>query len=547
MSVQTAALKQFRWPQLAISRFVTRRTVRSATFWALIFGLFVAAKATTYASSYPTVRARAELAASFGNNIGLNILLGLPHKLDTVLGFTAWNTLIVMAVIGGIWAYLLATKTFRGEEEAGRYEILLSGQTTGRRAATNTLVGLGTSLVAMYVVAAVTFVLVGRVHNVSFTTGAGLFFALCVVAGAAIFMAVGALASQLMPTRSRAAALSTAIFGISFLLRAAADTTSAHWLLDITPLGWIERLRPLYDSQPQWLVPIGALILLLCAIAIFVAGRRDLGASIFADKDSARPKTKLLGRPLALAFRLNRATTISWLAAAGLTALFYGFMTKPAAQAFSSSKRLENALSRLTHTAQVAGAKIFLGIVFFLLMTLMMSYVASAAGKMREDEAKGYLDNLLVRHVGRLQWLFGRIFLIVITAILAGLLSGLAVWAGEASQGQGVLFGSILLAGINCVAPALFTLGIAMFIFGFLPRLTTVMAYGVIAWSFLLEMLSSGLNLSHWVLDTSILHHIQLAPVTNPDWHTNWIILGLSVILMALGMLRFNNRDLQNE
>ena len=75
----------------------------------------------------------------------------------------------------------------------------------------------------MYVLTALLTALVGARPNVAISVGASLFFALAVVAGAAVFAAVGALASELMPTRSRAAGVSAAVFGAAFMLRALGD------------------------------------------------------------------------------------------------------------------------------------------------------------------------------------------------------------------------------------------------------------------------------------------------------------------------------------
>lgn len=131
--------------------------------------------------------------------------------------------------------------------------------------------------------------------------------------------------------------------------------------------------------------------------------------------------------------------------------------------------------------------------------------------------------------------------------VAAGFLTILGVWIGVTSQHTGVAFHPIFLAGINVLFPVILTLSIGVFAFGLRPRLTALVTYGVIAWSFLIAMVSSGLKLNHWVVDTSILNHIVYAPAANPNWHTNYIILILSVVLCLLGILAFINRDLQNE
>lgn len=541
------ALRYFRSPQTVIGRFVAKRTSRMAAFWALVFGAIVASKAAGFAAAYPTEALRARVTASFTNNIGLNVLLGRPNHIDTVRGFTTWNTLGVMVIIGSIWAFLLATKTFRGEEDNGRSELLLTGQTTARRAAVNTLAGLSVSLLAFYVIIAAVFIEIGNLHAVNFSTSASLFFGLAATSSVALFMAVGAFTSQLMPTRSRAASLAAGSFGVCFLLRATADSSNAHWLLKVTPLGWIEKLQPLYGSDPIWLLPIVGLTLGLAVATVYLAGKRDLGASTFPDHDSAPPHTRLLNTPLGAAWRLTRTASLSWLAAIGLASLFFGLLTKSAAQAFTSTLSAQQAIAKITHVSHVIGATAFLSIIFFMTMMLVMAFTASAVSAMREDEAQGYLDNLLVRPVSRLRWLGGRLLLIIIVIILAGLITSLGAWAGESSQQAGVAFHPLLLAGFNMIAPSILTLGVAVFALGVLPRLTSVIAYSVIAWSFLIQMVSSGINLNHWLLDTAIFTHIALAPATNPNWGIDARLAAIGIILAIIGAIASNGRDLQNE
>lgn len=549
MSANAAAaakLKRYRWPKSAIGRFVAAHSMRGAAFWALVFGGLVASKSTGYATVYPTEAERAKLAASIGNNVGLNALFGTPHHLDSIKGYTAWYTLATMVIMGSIWAYLLATKTLRGEEQAGRWELMLAGQTTARRAAVNALAGLTCTLVVMYVIVAAVFVGIGRLHTVHYSTSAGLFLALAAVSSAAMFMFIGAAAAELMPTRARAAMFTTLIFGACFLVRAAADTTSLHWLRDITPLGWAENMQPLYGSRPLWLIPVFVLTLLAGGLTIFLAGRRDLGDSTFADKDTAKPHYGLLNSPLAMAVRLTRTTTIGWLAGITVMAGFFGLLTKSAANSFAQSA-VSQKLDRFAHVSQTVGALTFMGIIFFVLMTVMMAYVANAVGAMREDEAEGYLDNLLARKVSRLQWLWGRVGLIVVGIVVAGLLSGLATWVCVANQNLGVTFSKLMLAGINAMAPAALTLGLGVFAIGFLPRLTSVIAYGAIAWSFLINIVSAGINLNHWIVDTSILNNLAFAPAADPKWKPVVILVALGAVLALLGTWRFAHRDLEVE
>ena len=234
-----------------------------------------------------------------GRNAGLAALVGPARRIDTVAGFMSWR-LGVLSIIGAIWGLLIATRLMRGEEEAGRWELLLSGQTTRRRAAGQALVGLAAGLVALCALTALLTAAEGSRSSVDFSMSASLFYALAASASAAMFVAIGALAGQLAATRRQANAIAAAVFGASFLIRMVADSGGGlEWLRWASPLGWVEELRPLIGTRPLALLPISGLVVVSVAGAIVVAGRRDLGASVLASRDSRstayRPARRSLG------------------------------------------------------------------------------------------------------------------------------------------------------------------------------------------------------------------------------------------------------------
>lgn len=539
----------FRAPRTVIARFVAKRTFKSATLWAFVFGLYAVSKTVGFVKAYKTPAAREALTHSLSNNAGINALIGTPHDIGTVNGYANWVVLGTITLIASVWALLLATKYFRGDEEAGRTEVLLTSRTTARQAAVNTFLGLSVSLVLMYFITAIIFIAIGKVQGVGYNTQNALFFALASVCAAALFMAIGAFTSQLMPTRTRASTIAAVIFGLSFILRAIADSTSARWLLTVTPLGWVERLQPLVGSRPIWLVPIFGATFIFGLAAVLIAGKRDLGESVFADHDTAAPRTALLNAPYAVAIRLTRASTIGWLVAVVAMSWLYGSLTKTVVQALTGtqSKSFNKTLGKLTQSAHLSIATVFLGAIFLILMAVVMAYVASAAGKVREAEAEGYVDNFLVQPVGRLRWLGGRILIITVFSLVICLGASLGIWAGVASQHMGIPIHLLLEAGLNMAAPVLFTLGASVLALGLVPRLTTVVAYSVLGWSFLISLVASGTNISHWVLDTSVLHQVTLAPAVNPNWTVDAVLVGIGLVCCLLGMFAFNTRDLEAE
>ena len=495
-----------------------------------------------FISTYPTVASRADLAQSLGSNAGLQALFGSATRIDTVAGFTAWRTLAVLVIVGAVWGILTSTKLLRGEEDAGRWELLLAGPTTRGRATAGALAGTGVGVTTLWAITAATSFAAGRAHDAQFTLTASLFFAIALTAAAALFTAVGALCSQLAATRRQAAGLAAALLGIAFVLRMVADSgTTLRWVRWTTPLGWIEALRPLIGTNPWPLLPIFAATLATGGVAIALAAQRDIDGSVLPDRDHAEPRTRLLGGPFGLAIRLTRGTTIAWAIGTSAGALLIGLVARAAGDAIAKSNTFAQIQASLGGHA--AGAAAYLGIAFVTVSTLIGLQAAAQASATREEEAQGHLDNLLVRRVGRIKWLIARVSIGVLALVAVGLASGFAAWVGAATQNTGVSFATMIGAGANVVPTGILVLGLGTAAQAFVPRATSAVVYAVVVGSFLIEIVGGVVRANHWLLDLSLFHHIAPAPAADPRWVANGVQVLIGIALVALGALRFAQRD----
>ena len=78
------------------------------------------------------------------------------------------------------------------------------------------------------------------------------------------------------------------------------------------------------------------------------------------------------------------------------------------------------------------------------------------------------------------------------------------------------------------------------------PRATSVVTYGVLAWSFLVELVGGLVSSNHWVLDTSVFHQMAAAPAVSPDWTSGAVLVAAGVVAALVGGI-FNRRDLVSE
>jgi ABC-2 type transport system permease protein len=523
---------------------MARKALRSGALWGYIFGIVVASSAISYTRIYPTQADRDHLAAAFGFNRASAALFGPAPQLQTVAGFTVFKSIMTLMVLGAIWGTLTSTRLLRGEEESGRWELLLTGQTTPRRATGQTLGGLAIGVASLWAITAVISVVTGQYARVNIDAGPMLYFSAAQVATAVMFLGVGALTSQLAATRRRAATYAGWFLGACYAVRMIADSgVGLHGLIWVSPLGWVEEMQPLTAPQPYALLPIIGFVAVVALVAVRLAGNRDVGASVLPDHTHAAARRRLLFGQLGLSIRLVRPTLIGWAFALGLTGLVLGLIAEAGGTITGSS--VQTVFARLGASGTGAGA--FLGVAFLILAVLAAFLAAGQVIAAREEEGEGRLDHLLVRPVSRVSWLAGRTIVAAITVVVGGVVAGVMTWLGTLSQNTGVRLATLLNAGINVVPPALCLLGIGVLAFGVWPRATSYAVYGVLGWSLLVEVVGGVGAASRWLLDTSLFHQMAAAPAVDPNWAANGIMIAIGAAGAVLGGQAFQRRDIQGQ
>jgi ABC-2 type transport system permease protein len=519
--------------------------MRSGVVWGYIFGIAIASSAISYTTIYKTQAQRHALATAYGANKATSALFGPAPDLQTVAGFTVFKISMTLMVLGAVWGLLTSTRLLRGEEDSGRWELLLVGQTTRRRATAQALGGLGAGVVVLWVLTFVITVVSGLDSKVGISAGPALYFALAMVATAVMFLGVGAVTSQLAATRRQAASCAAVVLGVAYAVRMIADAgVGLHGLIWASPLGWVEELQPLTAPQPLALLPIIIFTAVLATVAVRLAGSRDVGSSIVPDRATSQPRLRLLSGPTGLAVRMVRPAVIGWWVAIAVSGLLYGLIAKSAGATISGSS-VGKVFSKLG--APGNGADAVLGVCFLILAVLVAFAAAGQLTAARSEEAGGRLDHLLVRPVSRATWLGGRLVVAVAVLLVSGAGAGVFAWFGAASQGAGVHFPTLLEAGVNLIPPALAILGIGVLVFGIRPRLTSMVVYGLLGWSLLIVIVGGIGAVSHWVLDTSVFHQMASAPAVAPHWEANGIMAAIGVAAALLGGVALRRRDLQGE
>ena len=139
-------------PEVAVGRLAARE-VRNGVI-ALVVGLVVMVSAVVKSFTSTSLASAGGLDALLANP-AVRALYGMPFDVTSAGGFAVWRAGTFICVIAGLWAVMASTRVLRGEEEAGRWDLLLTASITRAGAlgshavvltAGSVLAGLGVAL-----------------------------------------------------------------------------------------------------------------------------------------------------------------------------------------------------------------------------------------------------------------------------------------------------------------------------------------------------------------------------------------------------------------
>ena len=524
------AARALAWRALADSR------VRNLSFFAL-FALVAYANVVGYRSTYPTVRSRLAFAHAFGANASVRLFYGRPYDLLTVGGYSAWRIGGFVAIFAAMWGVLAAVRALRGEEDTGRHEIVLAGLLTRRAAYLAVLAAIGVGAGALWLALCLGLVAGGL------PVAGSAYLALAALAVVPVFVGVGALASQLAPTRRLALELSSAALVLALVVRVVADTSSRlEWLRWATPLGWSEEARAFTGARPAvLLLPLAAAALLLGAAGA-IAARRDVGSGLLRARDSARPRLRGLSSPTALAFRGERGSLAGWLLGTGFFALIVGLISTSISAA-DISGNVQHQLRKLGGVSIVKPSG-YIGLCFLFFILTVSLFCCSQLAAARHEEAEERLETLFALPLARSRWLAGRLLLALGGAAAISLAAGLLAWLGSAIEHAGVSLTSMLQAAGNCLPVALLFLGLAALGFALLPRASAGIGYGLVTAAFVWQLFGGLLGAPHWLLDLSPFQHVGLVPAQPFHAAAAAAMLAAALATSCAAVWAFARRDL---
>jgi ABC-2 type transport system permease protein len=186
----------------------------------------------------------------------------------------------------------------------------------------------------------------------------------------------------------------------------------------------------------------------------------------------------------------------------------------------------------------------YLSFTFLIFIFAASLFICGQIASLRREEAEQRLEHLLALPVGRLRWLLGRITVAFGGCVIFALVASLAAWAGAQSAGLDVQLDGMIGAAGNFLPTVILFLGLGIALFGFIPRWSVVVIYGLVGLSFIWDLIGSLLNLPSWVLGISPFNHIGYVPAQGFRTVDAIVVIAIGIIAGIIGMRRFRQRDL---
>lgn len=516
-------------------RLVLRRNrVRLAVWWVVLVGLF--AYVGAYYSDIFDTQAALDDFAALSNTPSIKALTGLaaaPATLGGAVWTKIWMTTALSLAFGVVF---LVTRNGRADEELGRTELLRS------RA-----LGLHAGSAASWFVNAALCVAVGAgVAAVSAgldPDGAGITGSLVVGASVTgvglVSLGVGAVAGQVASTSRGANALGSIALGVFYVLRMIGDLGDGR-LTWASPVGWGQEMQP-WGANRWW--PFGLLVLLtlvLLAVATRLEARRDLGSGLLPERPGPAGAPARYSRPLGLALRLQRGPIIGWSLTVVLTALLFGSVVE------AMTDLIADAGPSAAGMVGGTGVDAMLSLLVMMIAMVTTVFALQSAVQLRADEATGMVETQLAGALSRTRWAAQRLLIPAVGTAVLLVVGGAGMGAGYGSiigdSGQATRLAGAALA----YWPAVMVLvGVAVALFGWLPRLAVPLTWGLLAGMWFVVMIGDALHLPTWLLDLLPFSATPAQPLEPLSW-TPLVVMGLIAVgLVWSGIDRFARRDVQ--
>lgn len=517
-----------------LTRFTFRRDRVRIAVWVASIVLIVISTVASIKGLYPNQLELENAAKASQDNAAAIIFNGPPQGLDTVGGQVAFQTGTFGLILMGLMSMFLLGRMTRGEEEAGRSELLLSVPIGRYSLAAAAIVTVATTNLLTGALVALALVALGL--PVAGSVAFGLSFTLFGFLLAAFTLVV----AQVTENTRVVYGIGGLLLGAAFVLRAVGDIGDGtiSWL---SPIGWAQKTRPFAgDTWWPFLVMVGATAL-LAWLAVLLARRRDLGAGLIAPRAGRVRAAPSLGSPLGLAVRLQRGSVVGWSAGLLAMAVAYGSITDSINDFVKDNQALSDIVAAQGHGTLVEQ---YVAMSFRILALVAAGFAIQAALRIRSEETSTHAEEVLATPVSRVRWASSNLVIAfggtLVILLLVGAAFGLS--AAAVSGDNDAIWQSLLAA--MTYAPAMWVLaGLAMAVLGVAPR-ASALPWAALGVCFAIGIFGQLLDLPTWVQDVSPFQHVPPYPAAALEVAPLLALVAISAGLTGLGLVGLRRRDI---
>jgi ABC-2 type transport system permease protein len=521
----------------AVRGLVVRQVRRGALIVAVVCAVMSAGVAAQYQAMFQGSIAESGLQA-LAENPAIRTLFGPPVALDDAGGFTVWRTGLPVLVLVSVWILLAATRITRGEEDAGRWDLLLAGRLRTADVVLRCLTAIAGSALLISVAVGASLIAAGTTP-----TGA-IVYAAAILGVTLTFGTAGVLAAQIMPTRSAAVGVTVGVLGLGLLVRMLADgVPRLAWAAWTTPFGLTARAAPYADNRVAPLFVLAGVPLVFAVAGLVVARRRDVGSGLVAMATRRPPRTTLLGSIGGFAVRRAVRPTIGWAAGIAVYFVLIGALIASILEFFDKNPRFAE-LARAAGFGGLDSANGFAAALFSLLSIPTGLYAVTRLAGMVADEKARRWTPVFAAPVSRIRLAVIEIGVAAVGVVVLHASAALAIWAGAAITGAPLMIGAAMAGALNTAPIAWLAVGSAALAVGWLPSGVGAVGALPVAGGFLLNVITQGAQAPTWVVNLSPFTHLSPVPNLPPDWAASSAFIVIGALLMALGVAGYSRRDL---
>ncbi|WP_189945562.1 polyketide antibiotic transporter [Streptomyces roseolus] len=454
-------------------------------------------------------------------------------------GFAVWRTGTVLSVLLAVWGLLAATRITRGEEDAGRWDVLLAGRVPVRSVVAHHLATLVAWALLAGVAAFTGLFAAGATAGGATAHATGL--ALCGV----FFVALGTLTSQVFAERSSASGAAVAVLGVGMLLKMVGDGIAGlEWLRWLSPFGMAALARPYDGDHMGPLAVLGAVCTLLAVAAIAAAGRRDVRGGHLPSSSGRAPRRVLLGSPQAFAVRRLLRPLAAWSAGIGVYYLLIGVLAVSMTAFLAANPRFAELAAQAGFGGLVT-VEGYVATLFALLAVPVGAFAAVRLAGLAQEETSRRLTLLLAQPVTRVRVLAAEVAAAVGGAFVLTTVAGLATWAGARTVGAGLGLLAALSGAWNVLPVVFLCLGIGALALAWVPRAVAFAGCVPAAGGFLLKVFADTWGWPTWIGQVSPFTHLTALPDVPVGRDAAMVMTTIGVLAVVVGAAGYRRRDLR--